>query len=122
MWKVVDENCLYSKNLYNLAMYTVQEFITNHNWIRYHKLDKMLQQTDAYRKLMSQPSQCTLQMVDRSWKSYFKAIKDWKKNPSKYLGMPKLPNYKEKDGRYPWFIKNNSCHIDGEELKFGVNR
>ena len=27
-------------------------------------------------------------------KSYFKSIKDWKKNPSKYKGMPKLPNYK----------------------------
>jgi len=123
MWGVIDQNCFFSKNLYNLATYTIrQEFINNHNWIHYRDLDKMLQRTDAYKELKSQPSQCTLQVVDRQWKSYFKAIKDWKKNPSKYLGMPKLPGYKEKNGRFPWFIKNNSCYIDGEDLIFRVNR
>jgi putative transposase len=104
-------------------MYTIrQEFLSNKKWIRYNELDKALQQTDAYHKLMSQPSQCTLQMVDRVWKSYFAAIKDWKKNPSKYLGMPKLPNYKDKNGRYPWLIKNNSCFIHNDQLKFKVKR
>ena len=123
MWKVVDANCLYSKNLYNLAMYTIrQEIFLNGKWIHYHALDKILQKTDAYRELMSQPSQCTLQSVDRVWKSYYKAIKDWSKHPEKYLGKPKMPNYKDKNGRYPWFIKNNSCKIDGEKIIFSVNR
>ncbi len=31
-------------------------------------------------------------------------IKDWKKNPSKYLGMPKLPNYMKKDGHATFAI------------------
>ena len=123
MWKAIDQNCFYSKNLYNLAMYTIrQEFIGNKKWIHYNTLDKMLQQTDAYHELMSQPSQCTLQMVDRVWKSYFRAIKDWKKNPSKYLGMPKIPGYKDKNGRYPWFIKNNCSEIVDGKLIFHVKR
>lgn len=113
MWKVIDENCFYSKNLYNLANYTIrQEFINNKRWIKYYELDKLLQKTDAYKQLKSQPSQCTLQAVDRNWKSFFVAIKDWKKYPSKYLGRPKLPNYKKKDGRFVWFIKNNISRIE----------
>ena len=123
IWKTVDENCFYSKNLYNLAMYTIrQEFINNGNWIRYNQLDKMLQQANAYKELMSQPSQQTLKSLDKVWKSFFVGIKDWKKNPSKYLGMPKLPRYKDKNGRYVWFIKNNTCYIEKSVLHFQLKR
>ena len=123
MWKIIDENCFFSKNLYNLANYTIrQEFINNGKWIKYRDLDKMMQSTDAYHELKSQPSQCTLQVLDRSWKSFFKGIKDWKKHPEKYLGMPKLPKYKPKDGRFTWFIKNNCCRIEDDKLIFGVKR
>jgi putative transposase len=124
MWKVIDENCFYAKNLYNLATYTVrQEFVNNKRWIKYGELDKMLQQTDAYKELMSQPAQCTLKMVDLVWKSFFVSIKDWNKNPSKYLGMPKLPKYLKKDGRHVWQIKNNSCRINPDgEIFFTVKR
>ena len=123
IWKTVDTNCFYSKNLYNLGMYTVrQEFINNGKWIRYNQLDKILQQTDAYKEIMSQPAQQTLKVLDKGWKSYFKAIKDWKKNPSKYLGMPKLPRYKDKNGRCVWFIKNNSCRIKDGRLQFIMKR
>jgi putative transposase len=78
----------------------------------------MLQQHDSYKQLMSQASQCTLQVLDRSWKSFFEAIKDWKVNPSKYLGRPKLPRYKDKDGRFPWFLKNNQTYIKEGKLFF----
>jgi len=124
MWKTVDQNCFYSKNLYNLANYTIrQEFINNGKWIQYKQLDKLLQQTDAYHELKSQPSQCTLQVLDKAWKSFFVAIKDWNKNKEKYLGRPKLPKYKDKEkGRFTWFIKNNSAYIDGDNLIFRVKR
>ena len=124
MWKIIDQNCFYSKNLYNLANYTIrQEFINNKRWIKYYELDKLLQQTDAYRELKSQPSQCTLQAIDRVWKSFFVAIKDWSKHKEKYLGRPKIPKYKDKEkGRFVWFIKNNCSYIDGENLIFKVKR
>ena len=78
----------------------------------------MLKNANPYKELMSQAAQCTLQVLDRSWKSYFVAIKDWKNNPSKYLGMPKLPKYKKKGGRFPWFIKNNTSYIKDGMLYF----
>ena len=51
----------------------------------------MLKTSEPYKELMSQSSQCTLQVLDRNWKSFFVAIKDYSKNPNKYLGKPKLP-------------------------------
>lgn len=123
VWKAVDENCFYSKNLYNYANYLIrQEFIENGEYIKYSDMDKMLQSSEPYKQVMSQPAQCVLQVLDRNWRSFFVAIKDWKENPSKYLGMPKLPRYKEKDGRFTWFIKNNSCYIKDGVLYFRVKR
>jgi len=124
MWKVVDENCFYAKNLYNYANYIVrQEFSENGNWLNYHALQKSLKTSDPYKELKSQPSQCVLQMLDRSWKSFFKGMKGWKKNKFDYLGMPKLPGYLKKDGRYVWIIKNNCCYVqDDGEIFFKVKR
>jgi len=124
MWKVIDENCFYAKNLYNYANYMIrQEFIENGKWLRYQDLQKSLKISDPYKQLRSQPSQCVLQILDRSWKSYFVAIKDWNKNKFKYLGMPKLPGYKKKDGRFVWIIKNNCCYVkDDGEIHFRVSR
>ena len=124
IWKTVDENCLYSKNLYNYANYIIrQEFINNGKWIRYNKLDNSLHASDPYLQLKSQPAQQTLKSLDYVWKSFFVAIKDWKKHPEKYLGRPKLPGYKAKDGRFPWYIKNNTCYVDEQKvLHFQVRR
>lgn len=119
MYKTIDEFCFRSKNLYNYANYIIrQEFINNKRWIKYHELDKLLQKEEAYKLLMSQASQCTLQVLDRNWKSFFVAIKDWNKTPSKYLGMPKLPKYKKKDGRFAWFLKNNQIYFEDGYLWF----
>lgn len=119
MYKIIDEYCFRSKNLYNLGNYMIrQEFINNGKWVRYRELDKFLQKSETYKRLMSQASQCTLQVLDRTWKSFFVAIKDWSKNPSKYLGRPKLPKYKKKNGRFPWFLKNNQTYIKEGHLYF----
>lgn len=118
-YKLIDTFSFRSKNLYNYANYIIrQEFINNKIWIHYRDLDKMLKTSEPYKELMSQASQCTLQVLDRNWKSYFVAIKDWKKYPEKYLGMPKLPKYKDKNGRFPWFLKNNQTYIKDGYLYF----
>ena len=123
MWKTIDQNCLYSKDLYNSANFIVrQEFIKNNKIINYYDMDKMLRKSEEYITLKSQPSQCTLQVLDRNWKSFLVATKGWKKNPSKYLAIPKIPKYLKKDGRFPWFIKNNCCYIENGSLKFKVKR
>lgn len=112
-YKVLDEMCFKSKNLYNEANYVIrQEFIKNGNYISYYDMNKEFKTHENYKLAFSQPANCTLRLLDKNWKSYFRSIKDWKEHPIKYLGMPRLPNYLPKDGRFPWMIPNNQCHYD----------
>mgnify|MGYP004655763201 FL=1 len=115
-YKTLDEMCLRSKNLYNEANYVIrQEFIKNGNYINYYDMNREFKTHENYKLNFSQPSNCTLRRLDKNWKSYFRAIKDWKKHPEKYLGMPRLPNYLPKDGRFPWMIPNNLCYYKPEK-------
>lgn len=112
-FRIIDKQCLYSKNLYNEANYCIrQEFINNKKYVLYKDMNFEFKTHENYKLTFSQPANCTLRLLDKNWKSYFKAIKDWKKNPSKYLGMPKLPKYLPKDGRFPWMIPNNQLVYD----------
>lgn len=105
--------CFRSKNLYNEANYAIrQEFIKNGNYINYYDMNFEFKTHDNYKLCFSQPANCTLRLLDKNWKSYFKAIKDWKERPNKYLGMPKLPKYLPKDGRFPWIIPNNQLYYN----------
>jgi putative transposase len=121
LWKTIDKMCFNSKNLYNHANFLIrEEFINNKKYISNSSMNKELKSHELYKLCMSQPANCTLRSLDKMWLSYFKSIKDWKRNKYKYLGMPKLPKYLKKNGHYPWMIPNNSCYFEGEELKFRV--
>lgn len=113
---MIDQQCFHSKNLYNEANYTIrQEFIKNKSYISYYDMNRDFKTHENYKLTFSQPANCILRLLDKNWKSYFNAIKDWKQHPEKYFGMPKLPKYLKKDGRYLWIIPNNQCHYDYEK-------
>lgn len=119
LYEIFDELCFKSKNLYNYANYIIrQEFINNKNYIKYKDLTFQLKHSESFKDLGSNSSQHTLKMLDKSWKSFFVAIKDWSKNPSKYLGKPKLPKYKKKDGRYICILTNMQSQIKDGYLYF----
>ena len=115
-FKIIDEMCFNSKNLYNEANYVIrQKFIESGEYLNYYDMNKEFKTHENYKLTFSQPANCTLRLLDKNWKSYFKAIKDWKEHPDKYLGMPKLPKYLPKDGRFPWMIPNNQLYYDYEK-------
>lgn len=122
-YKMLDEYCFKSKNLYNYANYIIrQEFINNGKWIRYNELDKILKDKENdfdYRNMpiISSAQQC-LKLLDKNWKSFFSTIKDYNKNPNKYLGRPKLPKYKPKNGRNILILTNQNCKIKNGYIKF----
>lgn len=100
-YKEIDEICLKSKNLYNKALYIVrQEYISNGNRLKYGQIDKIAQKWNEYKTLGAKQSQQTLKILDQNWKSYEKSREDYKKNPKKYTGKPKIPKYLDKDGRF----------------------
>lgn len=120
VWKLIDELCWKSKNVYNYANYIIrQEFIKNNKWIRYNELAKIVKDSEPYKDLGSNVGQQTLKLLDQNWKSFFSAIKDWNKNKEKYLGRPKLPKYKNvQNGRFVLVIDNIKCSIKDGLLRF----
>ena len=74
----------------------------------------MVKDSEPYKDIGNNTGQGTLRILDKNWKSFFIAIKDWKNNPTKYLGRPKLPKYKAKDGRFVLSLDSNKVKlIDG---------
>ena len=122
-YNLLNEFCYKSKNLYNYANYIIrQEFIKNGNWIRYNNLDKILKQEgnnfDYKNMPLASCSQQCLKLLDKNWKSFFQSIKDYNQNPSKYLGRPKLPKYKPKNGRNILILTSQNCKIQKGIVKF----
>ena len=112
IYNIVDTYCYYSKNVYNEANYIIrQNYIKSNKYINKYELQKEMQPMKCYKECGSQASQEAIKLVDRAWKSYFSAIKDWKNNPSKYLGMPEIPKYLPKEGRQVFILKNTQCAI-----------
>jgi len=119
-WKLIDDLCFKTKNVYNYSNYLIrQEFINNNRWIRYNELADIVKNADCYKELGSNVGQQTLKVLDKNWKSFFVSIKDWSKNKDKYLGRPKLPKYKNKEkGRCSLIIDNIKVHIENGYLRF----
>ncbi|MFX1513987.1 MAG: RNA-guided endonuclease InsQ/TnpB family protein [Promethearchaeota archaeon] len=104
--------CHLAKNLYNQATYLIrQEFITNGKWLRYKALWAQLKESRNYKALPAQTAQQILRKVDQNWKAFFRSIKDWRKHPEKYLGRPRLPRYKPKNGEFQLILTNQQVRI-----------
>jgi len=89
-----------SKNLWNAANYCIrQSFVYGHGVPSYNSMDKLMQSTLEYKALPAKVAQQVLKLLDKSWKSYFAAIAQYKLDSSKFTGFPKIPGYKPKDGR-----------------------
>ncbi|MGG0239217.1 RNA-guided endonuclease InsQ/TnpB family protein [Bacillus rhizoplanae] len=93
---------------------------TEKTYVDYNFLDalfKVMIQSD-YRALPTQSSQSIMKNVFQNWKSFFASLKDYKKNPNKYTGRPRIPKYirsSEKEILYT----NQDCVIKNDKfLKF----
>jgi len=128
--KRLDNLCHLTKNLYNYANYIIrQEFIKTSKekeqklrehaiWLRYQDIYKIVKDSNDYRYLPSQTAQQTLKLLDKNWKSFFKTCKEYKKNPNKFKGRPKLPKYKSKNGKTIAIFTNQQCKIKDGYIQF----
>lgn len=107
--------CLLSRNLYNRVLYIYRQAFTGHheNIEEYRDLIKnerfvkkfdvvtrmrALKDNDFISMMKVHCAEHIIAQVDTIWNSWFKALKDYKKNPSGYTGRPKIPKYKKGDG------------------------
>lgn len=122
-YSLLDDFCLRAKNLYNHANYIVRQTFCEYNtWVRYEDLDAILKEDMEYPDYRNMPTaqsaQQILRLLDKNWKSFFVAIKDWSANKDKYLGRPKLPKYKSKNGRQVLILTNQNVKLKGNILNF----
>ena len=74
-----------SKNMYNEANYVIrQEFINNHKFISYKELYPEKRSSENAFRLPAQTVQQVLRSLEKNWLSFFRSIKEWKKEPEKY--------------------------------------
>ena len=96
-WQQIDKLCFLSKNLYNYANYQVrQSSIFNKVYLGYNQLYHLVKNTSDYKALPAKVGQQILRLLDKNWRSFFKASKVYKTYPNKFKAAPKLPKYKDK--------------------------
>lgn len=121
-YKDLDRICFLSKNLYNAALYVIkQEFLVSGKWIRYAELSKKMvaENNVDFRAMSGSSSQQILMVLDRNLKSYFSAIKVWKRDNKKFTGCPKFPKYKHKTkGRNIFIYSYVQFRHKGEYIYF----
>lgn len=102
----LDNLCFRAKNLYNSALYLTRQSLFNKDFQFASKFESDLRADEEYpdyRNMLDMASaQQVLRQVSSTWKAYFAAHHDWKQNPDKYTGEPKIPKYLKTDGRYPF--------------------
>lgn len=136
-FRLLSELCHNSKNLYNHVNYIVRQafvqkpenieeyrdLIHDERFISEYSLSGRLakQKQVDYVSLKAQCSQQVISQVYQDWKSFFKSIKSYKTDKSKFRGCPRLPKYKDKNGMNILIYTNQCCSFDKNtrELRLG---
>lgn len=100
---IINELSFHTTSLYNIANYDC----VNIKPQSYFNMNKKYNNNWHKDFLHSHTYQHCLKVLEKNWKSYFSAIKDYKKNPSKYLGCPRQPKYKNNNDRKNEIIFTN---------------
>lgn len=87
---IVEELSYHTTKLYNIVNYDNRE----NGFKNYIETERLYKQNYHTQFLHSHTYQWCLKILEQNWKSYFTSIKDYEKNPNKYLGKPKPPKFK----------------------------
>lgn len=105
------EVCMKSKSLYNQSLYYWRQSIFgNIQYFSEFELTTLFAEfnEENYRALPAQTSQQVIKTLFKNIKSWQKARKEYEKNPSKFLGKPKLPKYKK---------ETSTCFFTNQQIK-----
>ena len=111
--KEIEDICFKSARLYNFCNYYVRKaYFGEVEKFKEYELTGLLAEfkQDDYKALPAQTSQQIIKMLFKNWKSFFTSLKDYKTNPQKYKGKPKIPKFKNKKGF-------STCIFTGQQAK-----
>ena len=112
----LDDMSRKANNLYNQCVYFAKN---SENLLEDIKdLDKVMKsfpdEHDNYRSFGHvQCAQQILRLFHQNLRGYFASIKDYKKNPAKYTGMPRFPKFRKSGGRFQVIFTNQSAKLTG---------
>lgn len=92
---IIEELSFHTTKLYNIINYDLRE----NEYKNYYTIEKEYKLNWHCEYLHSHTRQQCFKMIEQNWKSYFANIKDYNKNPSKYLGKPRPPKFKNHNNR-----------------------
>jgi len=106
--RALSKLCHQSKNLYNRGNFLIKEELKKNNKLLfYNELDRLLKGEQCYKLLPAHTAQHTLKLLSRNWKAYFLALKEWKRQPNKFLSCPCAPISKNLQRRPSLFSATN---------------
>lgn len=108
-----------AKNLYNYANYIIKyQLEKNRYFTPAFELMNIVRYHPAYTCLPAHTAQQTIKFLVKSWKGYFKSVKEWKKKPKKFHKKPQPPKYKKKRGFHILYFTNNQVRIKDRNIVF----
>lgn len=111
--KAIEDICFKSARLYNFCNYYMRKaYFGEIEKFKEYELSGLLAEykQDDFKSLPAQTSQQIIKLLFNNWKSFFASIKEFKKNPKKYTGKPKIPNFKNKNGFF-------TCIFTSQQVK-----
>ncbi len=98
-YEIVRSLCRYSKNLYNVGLYTVRQYyFLNDKFLPYEENYHYCKTNENYKLLHSDNAQQALKVVDRSMKSFFRLLGERKRG--NYNRPIHTPHYLDKNGYF----------------------
>ena len=119
--KAIEDVCFKSARLYNFVNYHKrQAFFGKQEKFSEYEMSGLCNEFDQYdfRNLPAQSAQQVIKQVFKSWKSYFAAKKEYKKNPKSFTGEPNPPKYKDKKGFGVTYFTNQQIKLKDGFIHF----
>jgi putative transposase len=110
--------CHKAKNVYNKANYLVrQEFFVSGAYLSNYDVYHLLKHDEEYRELPSLVANEVLRCLHQAWRAFFASSRSYCADPSRFLGRPRPPRYKDKDGEMTLhFPRNHLSHRERDIL------
>ncbi len=107
--------------MYNLANFHYRQFFFNlEEFLSYYDLQVILKDHETYKVLPAQTSQQILRLVIQNWIAFWRALKEYRKDPRKFFASPKMPNYKKKKGEFIVIFTNQNTRIKNRMIYFPI--
>ena len=115
----INEMSRKANNLYNQCVYFAKNSQNLSEDLK--SLDKVMksfpEEYDNYRSFgYARCAQQILRLFQQNLRSYFASIKDYKKNPTKYTGMPRFPKFRKSGERHQVIFTNQSTKLIGNTI------